>query len=297
MSVDFSNSKFATTYSFSSPRGIIRVLSDAFSKQFCETTEAVKYAAQATNGRCLFCGKKMYSLEKGAPTFSNTIHYDHIYPASKFGLFEVGNIAIACESCNLAKSDRLPLEYYDMRTAEEAPLLYYNKDEFEEFLDNMTEPYRNKWPEYFEASNTDYDDEDFKIKLTELMYDPVDISPANMRYSHESSVNWSTWEKVIARAYQTYKASTAKDVEHRIGFANERFEITFGSNKLMSQISLLELKEFFDEILVLKYDSKNEISKYRMLIKMLIEVLNEDLLHGQLDNLYSEVPTYSKIVV
>ena len=297
MSVDFNKSKFSTTYSYSSPRKIIRTLSDSFSRQHCEAqAEVVKYAAAATKGRCLYCGSKMYVEANGIPTFSNTIHYDHIYPASNFGLFEVGNVAIACESCNLAKSDRLPMDYYDMRVAEKASLMIHERDKFEELLEEITLPYKNKWPEHYKASITEMDNDEFKIKLTEILYNNVDISPETTRYSPESSVNWETWKKVVSRAYDTYAALTAKDVEGRIGFTNERFELTFGSDKLMSDITLTELKEFINDLMQIKYDvGQNEIQKYRMLVRMLIEVLNEEIMEGQLNDLYSQVPTFSKI--
>jgi len=44
--MNFNKSQFTTNYSFSSPRSIIRSLSDAFSKQHCDTKEAIKYAAR-----------------------------------------------------------------------------------------------------------------------------------------------------------------------------------------------------------------------------------------------------------
>lgn len=293
--IDFKKAKFTTTYSFSSSRGIVRTLSDAFSKEHCDTKLAALYGAQFTEGKCLFCGRKNYVVVNGVPTFSNTIHYDHIYPASRFGLFEVGNVAIACETCNLAKSDRLPLEYYDIRAAENLSLLYYDREEFIDFLDRFTKPYQEKWPEYYKANHEEFDDETFKEAVTNLFYNKVNISASSMRYNHENSVNWGIWEKTIKKAYDTYKDSTAKDVEHRIGFANERFEILFGSSRTMEDTTLAELKEFADDLLIIKYDSKNEVQKYRMLIKMLLEVLNENLMNADFGDLWNQVPTYSKI--
>jgi len=297
MKLNFDESKFTTDYSFSSPRSLIRTLSDSFSKQFCDKKEAIKHAAKETEGRCLYCGKPLYSLKgnSSTPVFSNIIHYDHIYPASKLNLFEVGNVALSCETCNLAKSNRLPMDYYDIRRAEGGSLLIYEREEFEKFLDKMTKPYQEKWPEHYKASFEELTDEEFKEKMTTLLYNDISIASANNRYNHEDSVNWEIWELTIKKAYENYHAMTAKDVEGRIGYTNELFEETFGPTKKIEECTLSELSEFTNKLLLSKYESKNEIQKYRMLIKMLTEVLNGELMKGQLDNFYEKVPTYSKI--
>lgn len=295
--LDFSKSLFATEYSFESSRSIIRALSDAFSKQHCDTKGAVKHAAIATKGRCLFCGKPMYSLDNdNIPMFSNTIHYDHVYPASKLNLFEVGNVAIACDTCNLAKSDRLPMEYYDIRTSEEVSLLIYEREKFEKFLNKFTKPYRDKWPKHYAAGSRNIeDDTEFKELLTELLFNEVSISASSSKYNHEHSVNKDVWEKVVNKAYENYSPLTAKDVAGRVGYTNAIFEDTLGHGTLIEETSVNNLSLFINKLLLSKYESKNEIQKYRMLIKMLIEVLNEDLMAGQLEDFYKEVPTYSKL--
>lgn len=295
MNINFSKSEFSTEYSFASPRSIIRTLSDAFSKQFCDNKGAIKYAAEYTKGRCLYCGEPLYKVVGSTPVFSNIIHYDHIYPASKFNLFEVGNVALACETCNLAKSNRLPMEYYDMRTTEQTSLLIYDRDEFEKFLNNMTAPYRQKWPKHYEAGLQDYTDEEFKVKLTELLYNDISIASATARYNHENSVNWDIWQVVIEKSNERYKPSSSKDFIGRIGYANDFFEKMMGSDKLIHDCSLKELKNFMDKLLLSKYESKNEISKFRVLLKLLIEVLNENLMEGQLEGFFDKIPTYSKL--
>lgn len=295
--LDFSKSIFTTDYSFESPRSIIRALSDAFSKQHCDTKGAIKYAAVKTKGRCIYCGQPMYSLDsKNIPTFSNVIHYDHVYPASKLNLFEIGNVAIACGTCNLAKSDRFPMDYYDIRASENVSLLIYDRDEFENFLYEFTKPYREKWPKHYKAgSKIIDDDQEFKQLLTELLFNDVDISSSSTKYNHENSVNSAVWEKVVKKAYENYSPTTAKDVEGRIGYTNEIFENELGHTTLINEVSIKELNRFINNLLLSKYESKNEIQKYRMLIKMLIEVLNEDLMAGQLEDFYKSVPTYSKL--
>lgn len=294
--LDFSTSVFKTEYSFGSSRSIIRALSDSFSKQFCDTKGAIKYAVKMTKGRCIYCGQPMYELVCKVPTFSNTIHYDHVYPASKLNLFELGNVAIACSTCNLAKSDRLPMEYYDIRTAEGGSLFLYDRDEYEAFLTKFTKPYREKWPDHYAAGSRNIDDDDeFKELLTKLLYDKVSIASVSSKYNHDNSVNAGIWKKVVDKTYETYAKLTAKDVEGRIGYTNYVFEDTFGHDVSIEDVSTKELKGFINKLLLSKYDSKNEIQKYRMLIKMLIEVLNEDVMEGQLEGFYKNVPTYSKL--
>lgn len=295
MKPDFQKSKFTTDYSFASIRSIVRLLSDAYSKQFCDTKGAIQYAAQATQGRCLYCGRKMYKNINGVPVFSNTIHFDHIYPASKMNLFTVGNVAIACESCNLAKSNVDPIDYYDIRTAEGSPLLIHERDDFIEFLDKITKPYQEEFPEHYEAGQRKYeDDEEFKEKMTELLYNHISIA-ASGRYNHENSVNWPTWKKVIDRAYETWAPLSAKDVEARIGYANEFFENYFTISTKLSDCSINELQDYYKELLLSKHESKSEVQKYRMLIRMLSEVLAEDLMSEAHEEAFKEVPTYKKL--
>lgn len=293
--MNFEKSIFKSTYTFSSSRAIIRILSDAFSKQNCDTVGAVKYAVIKTEGRCIYCGEAMYEKDGETPIFSNTIHYDHVYPASKLNLFELGNIAIACASCNLEKSDRFPMDYYDIRAASCQPLYYSDRKTFEKFLNDFTLPYKIKWPDYYDVGTVDIEDEDeLKNLLFELFYDKVPISATSSKYNHDNSVNREFWNRLVEKAFETYRPMTAKDVEGRIGYANDVFEKLFKHDTNITDISMKQLRKFINTLLEEKKDSKNEFQKYRMLIKILIEILKEDLVDVELDDLYTEVPTYSK---
>lgn len=57
---------------------------------------------QRDNFRCQYCGR---SAKDGA-----ILHVDHVYPASKGGMFSPGNLVTACFDCNIGKSDLL-LDY------------------------------------------------------------------------------------------------------------------------------------------------------------------------------------------
>lgn len=300
MKLDFKLSKFDTEYSFSSSRSIVRPLSDAFSREFCSNkNDSIKYAVVQTEGKCLYCGDIMYKIDSnGNPRFGNNIHFDHIYPASRLNLFEIGNVAISCADCNLEKSDRFPIEYYKLKEELGQKVSFNSIEEFEKFLYEFTTPYREKWPRHYEAGTRNIEDDDeFKQLITDLLYSKVHISSISnrTRYNYESSINKPIWDKVVKKAYETYQALTAKDVEGRIGYTNETFEIKFGSDVEIKEISLSNLNEFIHELLNSKSESKNEVQKYRMLIKMLVEVLNETYMQGQLDDFYKDVPTFKKL--
>lgn len=294
---DFSKSKFERKYGFESPRSLVRIMSDAFSRQHCDTNGALKHAAESTEGRCLYCGKPLYSLmDKGdIPEFPRTIHFDHIYPASNLNLFAVGNVALACETCNLEKSNTMPEDYYDMRRLTGKSLLIYDREEFLHFLEEMTSQYRKNWPKHYKVGISNIDEKDYKRLLTELLYEDIDVSSAANKYNHENSLNWPIWQKVVKRAEIYYSKATVKDVEARIGYTNDFFENEFGVDRKLEDCTLSELGGFTNKLLLSKYESENEISKYRMLIKMLTEVLNEEYMGGKLDNFYKGVPTWSVI--
>jgi 5-methylcytosine-specific restriction endonuclease McrA len=52
------------------------------------------------NNECFWCGCKL-----------DKINIDHVIPLVKGGAHSVGNIVISCPTCNLIKSDRLPIEF------------------------------------------------------------------------------------------------------------------------------------------------------------------------------------------
>lgn len=54
---------------------------------------------QRAVGRCQYC--RMHQSLQGA-----TFHIEHIIPRSQGGPSELGNLALACPSCNLHKADR-----------------------------------------------------------------------------------------------------------------------------------------------------------------------------------------------
>jgi len=62
--------------------------------------EIIEEARARAGGRCEYC--LMHESLQGA-----TFHLEHIVPSSRTGTFSLENIAWACPSCNLHKSDRV----------------------------------------------------------------------------------------------------------------------------------------------------------------------------------------------
>jgi len=51
-------------------------------------------------GRCVFCNKDL----SGLLTLNNSKNYDHIVPLNQYGVNDITNIQLSCESCNKSKS-------------------------------------------------------------------------------------------------------------------------------------------------------------------------------------------------
>ena len=96
----------------------------------------------------------------------------------------------------------------------------------------------------------------------------------------------------MENAYSKYSPLTAKDVEGRIGYTNSIFEEYFGIAKKIEDITIKEFKAFSEVLLISKYESKNETQKYRMLLKILSEVLNSGV---ESELLIKEIPTRKKL--
>lgn len=54
-------------------------------------------------GRCVFCNKDL----SGLFTLYNSKNYDHIVPLNQYGVNDITNIQLSCESCNKSKSGNL----------------------------------------------------------------------------------------------------------------------------------------------------------------------------------------------
>jgi len=69
--------------------------------QLAEIAEIYRHAKEDPKVRCYLCGKL---IPKGHR------HVDHIMPLSKGGKHKPSNLAVACDTCNLSKYNKLPNE-------------------------------------------------------------------------------------------------------------------------------------------------------------------------------------------
>ena len=81
--------------------------------------------------RCQYC--QMHQSLQGA-----TFHVEHILPLSRGGETRLGNLALACPSCNLHKADRTAA--IDPATGASVPLFH---------------PARDRWVDHFRFSRYD----------------------------------------------------------------------------------------------------------------------------------------------
>ena len=61
----------------------------------------IEFLMRAQKGRCFYCTRKL----------GKKWHIDHFHPLSRGGSNERGNLRLACEPCNLAKSDKPAAEF------------------------------------------------------------------------------------------------------------------------------------------------------------------------------------------
>ena len=90
------------------------------SASWAETTRQVTARAA---GRCEYC--RMHQSLQGA-----TFHIEHVVPSSAGGPDSADNLALACPSCNLGKSDRVRVP--DPATQQDVPLFNPRTDRWVE---------------------------------------------------------------------------------------------------------------------------------------------------------------------
>lgn len=78
--------------------------------------KVVKYGwiRKRDNWTCQVCG---ILTERGAVGTPDAPELDHILPLARGGFHQAGNLWLLCRACNLAKSDRDPLEFVVARLA------------------------------------------------------------------------------------------------------------------------------------------------------------------------------------
>ncbi len=91
---------------------------------------------------CHICGVD----EGGEPT-------DHLYPIGAGGITVLGNLAVACSTCNRARGDKHPLEYYAERLAAKQKTSFPTLKEYARWLSTYMKPFKRNYPgEYATAA-------------------------------------------------------------------------------------------------------------------------------------------------
>lgn len=72
---------------------------------YCEkiSRKTIKELKEFFNNSCAYCG---------ASGDTTKLLFDHIYPIAKGGSHAIDNLALCCESCNLHKHAKLPLQWF-----------------------------------------------------------------------------------------------------------------------------------------------------------------------------------------
>lgn len=82
-----------------------------------------RHVEARTVGRCEYC--RMHQVLQGT-----TFHVEHVIPLFRGGHSQLGNLALACPSCNVHKSNRI--DVIDPDTRDRVPLFHLRSDAWDE---------------------------------------------------------------------------------------------------------------------------------------------------------------------
>lgn len=176
-------------YQSNSSSSSLKMFVDRVDKDFDHLENAV-YSVTMTNGCCMYCGTDLYYVDDDGTTRVHAGTWDHLIPASRFGLRTLGNLPLVCADCNNAKDHMLASEYWTERRLHDQPLWVDDQDKFMVFLREFCAPYRENFPRFFEAAlhykPLESDDNTLIMELF-LLPDPDTGKPAidfNDRWNH-----------------------------------------------------------------------------------------------------------------
>ena len=139
--------------------GSKRVISDFLSRFLENKDDVVKYAFDFTQGRCFYCGRKMYKkTESPSGMIKLTKHtsWDHLHTVTDLGLFVKGNILLTCKDCNSKRGCNTPQAFYKSRfmntNNDDLLPLYDTYSEFCAALSRFELPYIRKYPELYKIN-------------------------------------------------------------------------------------------------------------------------------------------------
>ncbi len=128
-------------------RAISNEVSSALSRETGHSFREIQARAlNFTNGKCFYTGKQLVDTDGNLLVKSDDIHRDHLFPASRGGLYALGNVVMVLASANLEKSDMDPIEYYAYRLAHNQPTLYKTLNEAKAAIGFLNSIYRVYYP-------------------------------------------------------------------------------------------------------------------------------------------------------
>jgi hypothetical protein len=271
-----------STYGYKTASEVKRSILDVFSAQNCSMNEAKQYSYKKTNMRCGWCGIAVYEIkDKLKSIIEGLVAHDHVYPSARFGILCKGNVLVCCSTCNGEKSDKDPLEYYKERLERNAPVFLPTLEEFEDFLEDFTKPYKEDWPTYYKlATEGDPLRTDTQILTHYFLIDPetnedltdMSIKPRSLRQTNDkNNFIWNQLDNIESPIYRDYNHHSASDVKNRVSYA-QSFYLSLHPKKIMTAITKAEFLKFGNELILSKITSQNEVGKIKRLLKIIVNM-------------------------
>lgn len=134
--------------------------------------ESKQFAFDLTKGHCFYCGEKLYRVNENKDNevvLMKNATWDHVYPASNFGILTKGNEVLCCGKCNKAK-DSFSAESYFLNLLEHGQLTYFDTfTEFKETLNLLREEYKKTFPLVADLNERIKNNEITDISLSEFL--------------------------------------------------------------------------------------------------------------------------------
>lgn len=136
-------------YGYGSPMDSRRMFSDLISRAIDQNLfpndslifgRVYQHAVNLTSGCCFYCNSKLTERDNARPALvQGSYAWDHFVPASYYGLFIIGNVVLACATCNLEKSNATAEEYWESRQDRNLPLRFKTREAFQKVANELAE--------------------------------------------------------------------------------------------------------------------------------------------------------------
>lgn len=274
-------------YTASPTANIFRLLSDMYSSKLMETgdhytaRELAALSLNFTGGRDFYSGDVL--VDKDGPVLSEElIHRDHLFPASKGGLYAYGNVVITSQESNIEKSDMDPYEYYKLRFDNGKSTLYDTLDEAYAAITYLHSLYTERYPsaaEFVERSNMidfplswDEFSEAFSKLFADSDFQFVRRPSGRKAMEFDEDIReldfWLALNDPDHAVYRNLAASTVKDV---VGSRLVHVSKLFSSQDLsVLEVKPKEIERMIEQFIAKDHKTKNETNKYRLIKRTIL---------------------------